>query len=46
MTMDIGSITWYARYADIFHEKRNAIIIHERALWQVWQWTLAKGMCE
>lgn len=31
---------------DICYEKRNTIIIHGRALWQVWQWMRKKGLCE
>lgn len=32
--------------ADIHYEKRNTIIIHGRALWNVWQYMKRKGMCE
>ena len=32
--------------ADIHYEKRNTIIIHGRALWEVWQWMKRKGLCE
>lgn len=31
---------------DICYEKRNTIIIHGRALWQVWQWMKERGLCE
>ena len=31
---------------DICYEKRNTIIIHGRALWNVWQWMKRKGLCE
>ena len=31
---------------DICYEKRNTIIIHGRALWQVWQWMKRKGLAE
>ena len=31
---------------DIHYEKRNTIIIHGRALWNVWQWMKKKGLCE
>ena len=31
---------------DICYEKRNTIIIHGRALWNVWQWMKGKGLCE
>ena len=31
---------------DIHYEKRNTIIIHGRALWEVWQWMRKRGMCE
>ena len=31
---------------DICYEKRNTIIIHGRALWQVWQYMKRKGLCE
>lgn len=31
---------------DICYEKRNTIIIHGRALWQVWQYMRKKGLCE
>ena len=31
---------------DINYEKRNTIIIHGRALWEVWQWMKRKGLCE
>ena len=31
---------------DIHYEKRNTIIIHGRALWEVWQYMKRKGMCE
>lgn len=32
--------------ADIHYEKRNTIIIHGRALWEVWQWMKRKGLCD
>ena len=32
--------------ADIHYEKRNTIIIHGRALWEVWQWMKKRGLCE
>ena len=32
--------------ADIHYEKRNTIILHGRALWEVWQWMKRKGLCE
>lgn len=32
--------------SDICYEKRNTIIIHGRALWQVWQYMKRKGLCE
>ena len=31
---------------DIHYEKRNTIIIHGRALWEVWQWMKKRGLCE
>ena len=31
---------------DIHYEKRNTIIIHGRALWNVWQYMKRKGLCE
>ena len=31
---------------DIHYEKRNTIIIHGRALWNVWQFMKRKGLCE
>lgn len=31
---------------DICYAKRNTIIIHGRALWQVWQWMKKKGLCD
>ena len=31
---------------DIHYEKRNTIIIHGRALWEVWQYMKQKGLCE
>ena len=31
---------------DIHYEKRNTIIIHGRALWNVWQYMKKKGLCE
>ena len=31
---------------DIHYEKRNTIIIHGRALWEVWQFMKRKGLCE
>lgn len=31
---------------DIHYEKRNTIIIHGRALWNVWQYMKRKGVCE
>ena len=31
---------------EIRYEKRNTIIIHGRALWNVWQWMKRKGLCE
>jgi hypothetical protein len=30
---------------DIHYEKRNTIIIHGRALWEVWQYMKRKGLC-
>ena len=30
---------------DIHYEKRNTIIIHGRALWEVWQYMKAHGLC-
>ena len=32
--------------SDIHYEKRNTIIIHGRALWEVWQYMKRKGLCE
>lgn len=32
--------------ADIHYEKRNTIIIHGRALWEVWQYMKRKGLCD
>ena len=32
--------------ADIHYEKRNTIIIHGRALWEVWQFMKRNGLCE
>lgn len=32
--------------ADIHYEKRSTIIIHGRALWEVWQYMKRKGLCE
>lgn len=32
--------------SDIHYEKRNTIIIHGRALWEVWQYMKRKGICE
>ena len=32
--------------ADIHYEKRNTIIIHGRALWEVWQYMKRKGLAE
>ena len=31
---------------DIHYEKRNTIIIHGRALWEVWQYMRKHGLCE
>lgn len=31
---------------DIHYEKRNTIIIHGRALWNVWQYMKRRGLCE
>ena len=31
---------------EICYEKRNTIIIHGRALWNVWQWMKRKGLCD
>ena len=31
---------------DIHYEKRNTIIIHGRALWEVWQFMKRNGICE
>ena len=31
---------------DICYEKRNTIIIHGKALWNVWQYMKRKGLCE
>ena len=31
---------------DIHYEKRNTIILHGRALWNVWQYMKRKGLCE
>lgn len=30
---------------DIHYEKRNTIILHGRALWEVWQYMKRKGLC-
>lgn len=30
---------------DIHYEKRNTIILHGRALWEVWQYMKRKGIC-
>ena len=32
--------------ADIHYEKRNTIIIHGRALWEVWQYMRKHGLCD
>lgn len=31
---------------DIHYEKRNTVIIHGRALWEVWQYMKRKGLCD
>ena len=31
---------------DIHYEKRNTIILHGRALWEVWQYMKRKGLCD
>ena len=31
---------------DIHYERRNTIILHGRALWNVWQYMKRKGLCE
>ena len=31
---------------DIHYEKRNTIILHGRALWEVWQYMKKRGLCE
>jgi hypothetical protein len=31
---------------EICYEKRNTIIIHGRALWNVWQYMKRKGLCD
>ena len=31
---------------DIHYEKRNTIILHGRALWNVWQYMKKRGLCE
>jgi hypothetical protein len=31
---------------DIHYEKRNTIILHGRALWEVWQYMKRHGLCE
>lgn len=31
---------------DIHYEKRNTIILHGRALWEVWQYMKRKGLCQ
>jgi CII-binding regulator of phage lambda lysogenization HflD len=31
---------------DICYEKRNTIIIHGRALWNVWQYMKKRGLCD
>ena len=36
----------YQIQQDIGYEKRNTIIIHGRALWEVWQYMKRKGLCE
>ena len=31
---------------EIYYEKRNTIIIHGKALWNVWQYMKRKGLCD
>ena len=42
----INGRTLYQIQTDIHYEKRNTIIIHGRALWNVWQFMKKKGLCE
>ena len=42
----INGRTLYQIQTDIHYEKRNTIIIHGRALWNVWQYMKKKGLCE
>ena len=41
----INGRTLYQIQGDIHYEKRNTIIIHGRALWEVWQYMKRKGLC-
>ena len=42
----INGRTLYQIQSDIHYEKRNTIIIHGRALWNVWQWMKRKGLAD
>ena len=42
----INGLTLAEIQTQIHYEKRNTIIIHGRALWNVWQWMKRKGLCD
>ena len=42
----VNGLTLQQIQSEIHYEKRNTIIIHGRALWEVWQWMKRKGLCD
>ena len=42
----VNGLTLQQIQNEIHYEKRNTIIIHGRALWEVWQYMKRKGLCD
>jgi hypothetical protein len=42
----VNGLTLQQIQNQIHYEKRNTIIIHGRALWNVWQYMKKRGLCE
>jgi len=42
----VNGLTLQQIQNQIHYEKRNTIIIHGRALWEVWQYMKRKGLCQ
>jgi SpoVK/Ycf46/Vps4 family AAA+-type ATPase len=42
----VNGLTLQQIQSEIHYEKRNTIIIHGRALLEVWQWMKRKGLCD